>query len=156
MSETEINDDVFEYEGSGGMRQCISGHARNSAADVMELIWNSDGSDEASERVKWMFGELERWCRHFNRKSQELTRQLAAMTAERDALAGVVKQLSKLADYEAVEHREDDGPLLVGLASPTILGPLYDPTYEPYELCETVAKWLKDYVAKAVKPLEAK
>ncbi len=68
-SEAKINDDVFAYEGSGGMSQCISGFGRNAIDVVHEAFEEAKTEDEMADamgRIEWHINELVRWCRHFN------------------------------------------------------------------------------------------
>ena len=60
--------------------------------------------------------------------------------------------LKRLRRYEAVQGRCDssDDKDLVGLALGSQWGPCYDPKYEPYELAEDIATWLKKQCNEAL------
>ncbi len=98
MSETkEIDDDTFDYEGSGGARQCISGFGRHTAERIYEDMQNvkhfsNTELDEAKEHIRWSIGELVRWCRHFNGKLKRLEQK--SLDANE-----LVKRARELADH---------------------------------------------------------
>jgi hypothetical protein len=75
---SKINDDVFEYEGSGGFTQCISGFGRNTLDAIEEIVErHGEYSDEDRERIAWHVGELVRWCRGLNHERLQLKEKLA-------------------------------------------------------------------------------
>lgn len=64
-----LDDDVFAYEGSGGLSQCISGFGRNAIDALDEEIFkhmSREHRDRVLDPAEQSIGELVRWCRHFN------------------------------------------------------------------------------------------
>jgi hypothetical protein len=86
---TDIDDDVFQYEGSE-MSQCISGFGRNALELIEDVATrHKDMDPEDAERVRWHVGELVRWCRHFNGKSQRLKRSNADLLEAARAMLSI-------------------------------------------------------------------
>jgi hypothetical protein len=81
----ELNDDVFQYEGSE-FTQCISGFGRHVIEQVLGDI-EDRGNDECTDaeikdRITYNVGEFVRWLRHFNGKSQKLAAEVAELRKE--------------------------------------------------------------------------
>jgi hypothetical protein len=78
----EFDDDVFQYEGSE-FTQCISGFGRHVIEQVLGDIEDRDNDEctdaEIKDRITYNVGELVRWCRHFNGKSQSLAAEVAEL-----------------------------------------------------------------------------
>ncbi len=99
----DLNDDVFAYEGSGGLTQCISGFGRNAIENIGgDLDDNMPGGEkhtEARERLTWHIEELVRWCRHFNGELKK------AKSVNADLLAACKEALKVVDDcYESTGH----------------------------------------------------
>lgn len=72
---------------------------------------------------------------------------ILALTQQRDEVRSSLQSLRR---YVAAEGLPDGDKLLVGLVSGSIWGPCADPTYNMYELAESVEKWLHSELDKRI------
>jgi hypothetical protein len=107
----ELNDDVFQYECSE-FTQCISGFGRHvveQALGDIEDRGNDECTDaEINDRITYNVGELVRWCRHFNRKSQKLAAEVAELRKELEAAKGLVAHCWVHSGYQNCGYQQMD------------------------------------------------
>jgi hypothetical protein len=104
----EINDDVFAYEGSGGLTQCISNFGRNFKAAMGDALYDFhdlDGNERIEVRtsLEWHADELVRWCRNFNGKAQAQERTIAILEG----------QLAQAEEVAREVHGEREAPGII-------------------------------------------
>ena len=122
-----------------------------SPGRVLELYAENDRHTREleAERVTYTDSDGTTWTRP---TAWAYAATCSALNTKTRELAEARAALQNLAEYQAVEGRNEDGKPLVGLSyhGSDIWGPCYDPTYEPYELCMEFEKWIKEKVSAAL------